>query len=755
MIQKIFKFYLHIKTFLFPLFLLILVVIFYYPTFLQNKLPIPSDTIVGLYHPYRDLYDREYPRGIPYKNFLITDPVRQTFVWKELATSSFKKMELPLWNPYEMAGKPLLANFQSGVFYPLNILFVVLPFTTAWTVFIVLQSVFMGLFMYLYLRNLRLSFISSFLGSIALIFSSFSVVWLEWGNIIHAFLWLPLILLAVDKLFQKKDRYLFFWGILYVLALLSAFFAGYLQTFFYMFVISIFYFVLRLGTKNARRLLHFILLNTIFVLLSFIQWYPTYKFILLSARSIDQNYLVTEGWFIPFKHLIQFVAPDFFGNPTTLNYWGMWNYAELGGYIGIVSLMLVPFAFFIRRKLVMFFTAIVFSGLLFATDNLIARIPFQLDIPLISSSQPTRLLSIILFSLAVLASFGMEYVLNIKRKFSTLFPLAIWLGVVLLLWSAVFLKSPLLFDDQNVIAIAKRNLFLPTALILSSSLLFFALAFFKNKTFRAGIIILIFVFLSFDLLRYSWKFTPFTKSEYLFPQTKIISFLQNDKSIFRVAATDQRIMPPNFLTHYRIQTLEGYDPLYLRSYAEFIASMERGKPDINPPFGFNRIITPHNVNSSLMDSLNVKYILSFDELTDSKFKKIMVEGRTKLYENTQSFPRAYFVKSIDTGSNNQIEIEKIHKVDLENVAILSQFSAPGEKDYTKGEARIKLYSENKVVIETQNIGTGFLVLADSFYPSWKATIDGSKTTIYPTNYIFRGVVVPAGKHTVEFSITLF
>lgn len=98
--------------------------------FIRGLLPIPSDTIIGLYHPFRDLYAAEFPRGIPFQNSLITDPVRQIIPWKMLVVDQLSKGQLPIWNPYEMAGKPLLANFQSGVFYPLNIFLFIKPLFT-------------------------------------------------------------------------------------------------------------------------------------------------------------------------------------------------------------------------------------------------------------------------------------------------------------------------------------------------------------------------------------------------------------------------------------------------------------------------------------------------------------------------------------------------------------------------------------------------------------------------------------------------
>src|SRR3990172_5227032 len=139
---------------LLPVFVLIILPFIFFKSFvLEGRLPIPSDTIVGLYYPFRDIYSKTNPNGMPFKNFLITDPVRQTYPWRYLSVNEEKTGNLPIWNPYNFAGTPLLANFQSAVFYPFNLIFFVLPFDISWSILVLLGPLLAGLFLYFYLYN--------------------------------------------------------------------------------------------------------------------------------------------------------------------------------------------------------------------------------------------------------------------------------------------------------------------------------------------------------------------------------------------------------------------------------------------------------------------------------------------------------------------------------------------------------------------------------------------------------------------------
>ena len=68
----------------------------------------------------------------------------------------------------------------------------------------------------------------------------------------------------------------------------------------------------------------------------------------------------------------------------------------------------------------------------------------------------------------------------------------------------------------------------------------------------------------------------------------------------------------------------------------------------------------------------------------------------------------------------------------------------------KAEQTGVIYSSaDRVTIKVNAAVKGLCILSDSYYPGWQAELDGVATKILKTNYMFRGVIVPAGKHTVE------
>jgi hypothetical protein len=68
-----------------------------------------------------------------------------------------------------------------------------------------------------------------------------------------------------------------------------------------------------------------------------------------------------------------------------------------------------------------------------------------------------------------------------------------------------------------------------------------------------------------------------------------------------------------------------------------------------------------------------------------------------------------------------------------------------------GRAVITSEDSRQIVIDAEAPANGFLLLADTFYPGWTATVDGTRTPIYRANHAVRGIELPRGRHDVRFT----
>lgn len=737
--------------------LLLLVVsffIFYFPVF-RGKIPVPVDALVGLYNPWRDYYAQDYPRGIPYKNFLITDPVRQQIPWRKLAIDEWRSGKIPVMNQTAFLGSPLLGNIQSGAFYPLNIVFFLFSFQHAWTFLILSETVLLLLFMYLFLRSEGLSPLASSLGSICFSYSGFIVAWLTWGTIVHTALWLPVLLLTAKTVMRNGNGRKRFLSLLaFGFSLFCSLTAGHSQIFLYVFLTTVAYILWLFVEKDEQKNNKIVFTEKVrgallLGVISFLFLLPAVpllkEFIVAfgsSSRLVDINY-GKEGFFIPWEHALQFLIPDFFGNPATLNYWGKWNYGEFVGFIGVAPFVLFLYGILGRKK--SFWHGILLLSVIFAFPSFLSYLPFTLKIPILSNLQPTRLLFLLDFSLAIFAAKGIDRVLAEResKKPHILFALIALLYIITFV--LLLFVLPKIFPNLiESFSIAKRNSIFPFVILLISWAIIVGLKGIKNKTN-----FLLIVFLSvtiFDLYRFATKFTPFTTPEYFFPETRIIHFLLEQPKPFRILTTDDKILPPNTAAYFGIETVGGYDPVYSSKVESFLASYERGTPSINGPFGFNRIITPKQINQQLLPLLNVRYVLSLSDIQDPTLHFVMKEGETRLYEYTKFLPRAYFVSTVKKVENDQNEIETLYTIPVDTTAtVRTPIAIPAG---AAGTAKIVEYHPESLKIAVDIKAPQLLVVSIASIPGWEAEIDGVKAELLPVDFVFQGVLVQPGQHTI-------
>lgn len=133
-------------------------------------------------------------------------------------------------------------------------------------------------------------------------------------------------------------------------------------------------------------------------------------------------------------------------------------------------------------------------------------------------------------------------------------------------------------------------------------------------------------------------------------------------------------------------------------------------------------------------------------------------GKTRVYLNEGFFPRAYVVPQA-LPAENEAEALALVQQQAHSLADLVVLETSGQKEPPQWETAVTAASQvtitqydlNEVVLDVMLDDAGFVVLADTYYPGWQATVDGVETPVYRANSVVRAVYVPAGRHVITFS----
>lgn len=758
---------------------LVAVLIFFYPVWLKGLVPIPGDFIVGVYFPWYDYKWADFIAGVPVKNPLLADVPSLIYPVRIYAIELFKAGIVPLWNPLQFNGYPLMATFQAAALYPLNLIFLFFDPITAWTLEIMAQPFLAIIFTYMLLRHLKLSKLSSLLGGIVFAFSGFNMIWLEYNVLSQVAAFIPLILLSIDKLLKKEKP---FWGGVLSLALASQILAGYPQLVMYTALLSIFWFLFRLETFSLKNVLvNGIRVGVFAVLgvgLSAIQFLPGMELLSLSQRISEG---VTGGFgiaFLPWEHLVSIFIPDYFGHPSFRNYWGRWgfaSYASVSVYVGLVTFILANLSIFLvkKNKVVLFFLSCAIISLFLSLPISPTIAIFSSEFLGLKSAAATRILVITNLSLAILASFGFENIRNISLKNilrATYLSWIVTVGVTLATLAAfLYIKFQIslstqpitIFELQNL-NVALRNSILPVGFLVFTTVTILLINRFRKleNILRTMLVIV----LTFELFRFGWKFTPFSEREFIYPETPILKFLEKQEKPNRMLGGS--VIPTSMWIPYNLESFAGYDAVYPKTVAKLISVINTGNVNADPAGRAGNI---SSYSSRLFDLTNTKFVLALkynergevkpdgkisSEFNQKKFEQVFDDRSVVILNNKDAVKRAFFVSDWE-----------IIKDPIESLRILSDKEFPLDKkiilnkdfnDFQKSEnlssrAEYINYTPNSSKLKISAENDGFLFLADTWYPGWIALVDGQKQEIFKANYSYRAIPVKKGEHIVEMS----
>lgn len=742
--------------------------LFFYQTVFYGKVPFPGDILASDFQPWRSTSYMGYGAGgIPNKA-QYPDTIRQMYPWKTAVVNSLKLGRLPLWNPYNFSGSPLLANFQSAALYPLRILYLFMSQIDAWTILVITQPLLAVLFTYLFSRKIGMGALGSSMAAVSYGFSGFMAVWLEYNTIGHVVLWLPLMLLAIEHIRERTNA---LWLGIYALSHLMSLLAGHPQVYAYACAFSVTYGLFRTNRAMWPYLLGFTALG---IGVAGLQIVPGIELVSHAARSPhDPGNLFAKILIHP-GQLFALPFPNLFGNPATRTYWPSDTFVGKVTTIGLIPLFFSLSA--LRRKdaVSKWFILATFATVMLLTSNPITQILYRVPIPLFTSSSPTLMSFLLAFSLSMMCGLGLDFWLRDKHSLKKLLRRTIEVAGI---FAVLFIGTKLPFTPELSLHAGVAMRALVYGMMLSAAtlgLFWIAIALPKMRTYAVTILLVIHIL---DLFVFFNRFNPFVSKELVFPEHKTITYLSSAQS-GRYWGYGTANISANFATQYRLFSPEGYDPLYPKWYGEFLYAYRNGQlmeifdnasrsdAAISSRFGDGGLsdITKRKV----LSALSVRYILDRMENAGSEqtyptniIKKIHNFDDWAVYENTEALPRA-FVAGESKAYVTSKDFSDIFFSDGFNPLTTALFPAgagvAGGTPAT-GSATITSYEPERLTVKTESTVSGTLVVTDTYYPGWKATIDGKPITITRVNWTMRGITIPSGKHEVimtyaPFSVTL-
>lgn len=178
----------------FAILLAIVLLIWFGPSVFGGKVFLPLDLLWQ--HP-----PNTPPPGVQgVHNYLIGDMLYENYTWKLWRNRALAAGEAPLWNPNAFCGHPLFTTGQAAVFYPLDVVFLLMPLPYAYVVFAILHLWLAGLFQYAFLRGIGVGGFGAAAGGLLFAMCGFFATKMVFPMLLGSGIWLPLMLLWIVKL---------------------------------------------------------------------------------------------------------------------------------------------------------------------------------------------------------------------------------------------------------------------------------------------------------------------------------------------------------------------------------------------------------------------------------------------------------------------------------------------------------------------------------------------------------------------------
>jgi hypothetical protein len=642
---------------------------------------------------------------------------------------SLKAGSFPLWIPSIYTGFPFLAEPEVGAAYPPNLLlYGLLPPIAAHNLSVLLPFLISGLSLYLLCRELRLDAAGSLLGAMAFSLSGFFVSHVKHMNMVDAACWIPLILFCIERgVARSRPVWLLAAGGLFGLQIL----AGHPQISYYTAGAMVIYFAARSLRRepvfSLRLAPWFLAALLLGAGLAAVQILPTLELASLSRRAGGIDFSSASAFPYHLRDVLTFVLPYANGDPGRISYSGT-IFWENYGYVGLLPFLLALAATVLTARKswhTRFFALFGLAAFLLVLGPLtpLYRALFPMVSGLGAFRFPTRYLVFVELSLAVLAAIGWtEFRKRLGRSARSPAWLAA-LAVGALALTAV--ELPLHQLRQLPLAPADRWMEPPGS---ARALLAEPAGF---RIFSVG---------GVESHWQAYKRAGGWQGD-LEPYIEQRAMLQPSSNLlWGLASADGYVN----LVPTRLASVWG-EPAHEPGLVRQTFTVERGRLEVLA--GLIRMAR----------LWNVRYLISLWPTSHPDLEPLPAPGAFFVYRVKDVLPRAFTVPGFVLAANDEearrLLLAESH--DFRRTVILHEpppfgGAAGGPPDGGGGQTTIEFADAHEVRLRVTTLGSSFLVLSDTFYPGWRAEVDGRPAAIQRANITQRAVRLEPGAHEVRF-----
>ena len=687
-------------------------------------------------------------------------PMLQFVPWHQFALEVLKSGHLPLWNPLLGMGAPLLANYQSALLYPPNFLLILFGPEYGHGVLVTLHLIWAGIGMALLVRRLGLGHLSQVIAGLSYSLSGYLIARTWFISINHAAAWLPWIIYATDRLFESVSRRNIrrVYPSVFILAVIFGFqwLTGHAQTAWYSLCLSAVWLLWRaisLDTWRDRLRTGFTFLSAgvLGLVLTSAQLLPTLEYLLNTPRAtnVDPELAMTYS-FWPWRAL-GLLLPDLFGNPSRGNYWGYANFWEDAIYIGIIPLIFAILAIVTslrgkgsRASLGRFLALVSVVTICLALGKNTPVFPFLFDyVPTFDLFHaPARWNLLLIFSLTLLAAMGADQWRTPSGR--ALYWIRLGTAGAAIIGLAGYLGARWLGDVEPTLV--RAFVIAGVGLVFSGLLTLFV-----DKSRKRLTMLLAGGFLVIDLLIAGSGLNPSISQEvYEGEAASVVKFSRTHR-LYMTADLEYAL---KFSQTHRFDTFDpGIDWRVVRDIGLPNTTSLDSVPSANnfDPFVPERYQTWIDVLETLPSTDQQRLF----QLMDVAWLASEVSGdlRAVRYESIEGSTRVRLIPNAVSASSAEealvLVIDPSFNLDDQVVIETSSASLPqGEQGGTY--TILEEQDPNRLELEITTSGGAWLVLSDVMYPGWRVHVDGEEAELSHADYLFRGVWVPQGTHTVNF-----